>query len=194
VTRRPVARRVLVLALTLATTACARQPQGADAPPPAPLDLAGQRIMLMPARAGEPRELDAELLFWLSDRSPGTDWITPAEIRETVASIPSRFSLDAPRRIIQAKGEAPRLADPLYGDVRRLAAVLDVQLALVPLGIRVGRDSTGVIVELAAALASIHGGRVLWIHTVRSGPSESVSAGVAGAAETLARTLIRGDG
>lgn len=184
----------MVLALALTTGACAREPQGGAALPPAPLDLAGQRIMLIPARAGEPRELDAELLFWLSDRSPSTDWIAPAEIRETVASIPSRFSLDAPRRIIQGKGEAPRLADPLYGDVRRLAAVLDVELALVPLGTRVARDSTGVTVELAAALASIHGGRVIWVHTVRSGPSESVRAGVASAAETLARTLIRGDG
>ncbi len=187
-------RRTAVLAVVLLAAACGRKPQGADAPAPSPLDLSGQRIMLIPARAGEPRELDAELLFWLSDRSPGTDWIEPEEIRETAASIPSRFALDAPRRIIQGKGEAPRLADPLYGDVRRLAAVLDAQLALVPLGTQIARDSSGVIVQLAAALASIHGGRVIWVYTVESGPSESIAAGVAGAAETLARTLIRGDG
>ncbi len=186
---------ILVLALTVTLLpACGGRQDPGDQPPPAPLDLAGARVMIVPARAGEPRELEAELVFWLTERSPGTDWVRPAAVEAAVASIPARFALDAPRRLIEDRRDRIRLADPLYGDLRRLGAVLDAQLALVPLGTGVVTDSTGVTVELAAALASIQGGRVLWVHTVRAGPVETVSAGVAGAAEALARTLIRDEG
>jgi hypothetical protein len=184
--------RILALVLTVAACGGSRDP--AAQPPPAPLDLAGARIMIVPARAGEPRALEAELVFWLTERSPGTEWVRPAEVEDAVASIPARFALDAPRRLIEERGDEIRLADPLYGDLRRLGAVLEADLALVPLGTRIVTDSAGVTVELTAALASIRGGRVLWLHTVRSGPVESVGDGVAGAVEALARTLIRAAG
>jgi hypothetical protein len=185
------ARACLSIALGVALSGCGGRQEPADQPPPAPLDLAGARVMIVPARAGEPRELDAEVVFWVTERSPSTDWVHPDELEEVMASIPSRFALDAPRRIIEGQRDQDRLADPLYGDLRRLGAFVEAQLALVPMGTRVHTDSTGVTVELTAVLASIYGGRVLWIHTVRGGPAETMAAGVSDAAEALARTLIR---
>jgi len=193
-TRAPTRSLIALTVLAVLGTACGGKGDPADQPPPAPLDLAGSRVMMIPARSGEPRELEPELMFWLAERSPTTDWVSPAAIREAVASIPAGFALDAPRRLVEGSSGEPRLADPLYGDIRRLGAVLDVQLALVPMGTRVRPDSAGLVVELTAVMASIHGGRVLWMHTVRSAPVGSVSQGVADAAETLARTLVRADG
>ena len=189
----PVLAATLVLAPALVGLACGGKGDPAEQPPPAPLDLAGARIMLVPARVGEPASLQPELVFWLTERGTATDWIRPAEIEEATASIPSRFALDAPRRVIEGRS-GRRLADPLYGDLRRLGAVLEAEMALVPLGTRIRTDSTGVTVDLTAVLASIHGGRVLWMHTVRAGSAPSIDEGVARAAETLARTLIRRDG
>jgi hypothetical protein len=185
---------LLVLSPALAGLACGGKGDPAEQPPPAPLDLAGVRVMLVPVRIGEPASLEPELVFWLTDRGADTDWIRPAEIEEATASIPTRFALDAPRRVIEGQGGQRRLADPLYGDLRRLGAVLQAEMALVPLGTRIRTDSAGVTVDLTAVLASIRGGRVLWMHTVRAGSAPSVDEGVARAAETLARTLIRQDG
>lgn len=189
-------RRLALMAACAATLACGGGGQdGTPDPPPAPVDLAGARVMLLPARAGEPEELERELVSRLTDRGSATDWILPAEIERTVEANPaSRFNLDAPRRLGDIGGGVYRLLDPLYGDVRRLGAILDAPMALVPLGTRVATDSTGVTVALTAVLVSIRGGRVVWRHTVQGGPAATQADAIAGAAQTLARTLIRQEG
>ena len=161
-------------------------------PAPAPLDLSGARVMLVPARSAAPPELDRELAFWLGERAPGTLWVAPDELTRAVNRTPgSRFQLDAPRRVIELGGGERRIADPLYGDLRRLGALLNVELALVPLETRERTDSAGVVVELRAALVSVRGGRVPWLHTVTGGPASTRSAALTEAAEALARSLIR---
>lgn len=194
--RRPRHAAALGLALACgALIACGKADDGAPEPPPPPLDLAGARVMLLPARPGAPPELDRELVFWLTDRAPGTDWIRPDEIERTVAANPaSNFDLRGPRRVVDVGGGELRVRDPLYGDLRRLGAILDAPLALVPIGTRASTDSLGVTVRLTAVLVSIRGGRVLWMHTVHGGPTRTAANAVAGAAETLARTLIRQEG
>ncbi|NIP78374.1 MAG: hypothetical protein GWM90_03900, partial [Gemmatimonadetes bacterium] len=113
----------------------------------------------------------------------------------TVASSPGwQFDLDAPRRTTELGGGRLQLGDPLYGDLRRLGALLDASMAVVPMGTRVRTDSLGVTLDLAVALVSIRGGRVVWRHTVEAGPAASIDTGIAAAAESLARTLIREEG
>lgn len=189
-----VRRGLLALGLAVlfsgALAACGKGGENKTPEPPPAMDLAGSRVMIMPARARAPVELDQELVARLTDRAPRTDWIPPAEIRETVASIPARFSLDAPRRLVDLGGGQLRLQDPLYGDVRRLAAVLDASMAVVPLTTTVSRDSLGTTLELGVVVVSIHGGRVLWFHTVTGGPGETAAVAAADAAAALARTLI----
>lgn len=191
---RRAARIALAGGLALAAlAACAGRGGGGDpAPPP---DLAGARVMIVPARAGEPAALDRELVFWLTDRAQATDWIPPDRVAETVESSPGwQFDLDAPRRTAELGGGRVQLGDPLYGDLRRLGALLDASMALVPMSTRVRTDSMGVTVDLAIALVAIRGGRVVWRHTVEAGPAASVDTGIAAAAESLARTLIREEG
>ena len=167
---------------------------GGPEPPPLPPDLSGARVMIVPARPGEPAGLDAELTFWLTDRGGATEWIRPQEVEAAVERAPaSGFRLEAPR-VLRDMGDGDyRIQDPLYGDLRRLGAILDAGLALVPVGTRERVDSTGAHLELAAALVTVRGGRVVWRHTV-SVDAGGEAGGVASAAAALARTLIPGDG
>lgn len=189
--RKPTPGRWLVLSgLVLGLLACGGAAGGDPTPPPA-LDLSGARVMIVPARPGEPAGLDRELAARLTERGPATDWVAPEEVRDAVARTPgSGFDLGRPRRVVDVGGGDLRITDPLYGDLRRLGAILDAGYALVPLGTREQTDSLGVTVHLVAAVVSIRVGRVLWHHTVRGGPAPSAKAGAAAAAESLARTLI----
>lgn len=164
---------------------------GEPAPPPAAPDLSGARVMIVPVRPGEPAGLEAELTARLTERGAATDWVVPEQVRRTVEQNPaSGFDLGAPRRLVNLGAGQLRIQDPLYGDLRRLGAILDAGFALVPLGTQERTDSLGVAVDLAAVLVSIRGGRVLWSHTARGGPTASMEAGAVAAAASLARTLI----
>ncbi|MFW5947660.1 MAG: hypothetical protein ACOCUW_04130 [Gemmatimonadota bacterium] len=187
----------LVAGLAVWTIACGTG-SGAPAEPPAPPatpDLAGARVMLVPPRPGEPDGLERELVFWLEQRGVDTDWILPATIRRTVERNPaSGFDLDAARRVGDTGGGYLRVRDPLYGDLRRLSAILDAPLALVPLGARERTDSLGTGLELTAVLVTARGGAVVWMHTVRAGPEVPPSERVATVASELARTLFPREG
>lgn len=167
---------------------------GEASAPPAP-NLMGARVMLVPAQAGEPEMLDAELAFWLTDRGTATDWVLPQALEAAVRRAPgSGLNLDAPRQVVDVGGRDRRIADPLYGDLRRLGAITDATLALVPLASRETTDSAGVSVELVAALVMVRAGRVIWMHTVAGEPAASLPEAVASAAAELARTLIPSEG
>jgi hypothetical protein len=162
-----------------------------DAPAPAP-SLAGARVMLLPARAQAPEQLDSELAFWLVDATPETEWVLPAELQAAVDRAPAwRLRLDAlPRAVVDVGGGDRRVRDPLYGALRKLGAVVDADLAVIPLSAAELSDSTGVQLALAAALVDIRGGRVLWLETVRGERNPERGAAVASVAETLARLLV----
>jgi hypothetical protein len=162
-----------------------------EAPAPAP-SLAGARVMLLPARASAPEQLDSELAFWLVDATPETEWVLPAELQAAVDRAPAwRLRLDAlPRAVVDVGGGDRRVRDPLYGALRKLGAVVDADLAVIPLSAAELSDSTGVQVALAAALVDIRGGRVLWLETVSGERNPERGAAVASVAETLARLLV----
>lgn len=181
------------LALLVVSLACA----GPEAPSPARLSLDGQRVMLFPVPAARPPELDAELAFWLQDRGPRVDWVLPAELQRAVDRAPAwRVRLSDLPRTVGGPRTAQRLVDPTYGEVRRVGAVVDATLALLPIEVRQVQLDAGPALELVAALVDIRGGQVLWMTTVRGAAAHGAAAGTtAGAAtvvaETLARTLLR---
>lgn len=193
------AQALAAVAVAVVAAACGGS-RGADGagepePAPAPPNLLGARVMLVPAQAGEPESLDSELTFWLTDRAPETQWVLPADVEAAVRRAPgSGMNLDAARRVVDIGGGDRRVADPLYGDLRRLGAITNTTLAVVPLASRETADSAGLTVELAAAVVAVRAGRVIWMHTVAGEPSESRSAAIASAAARLARTLIPWDG
>jgi hypothetical protein len=185
--------RGLMLLLALTLSACGGR--GGDgepaAPPPAP-DLRGVRVMLLPVQAPAPERLDAELAFWLEDRAPSTDWVLPVELQAAVDRAPAwRLRLDGlPRPIGDLGGGERVVRDPLYGALRQLGAVVDSDYALVPVSTGLRTDSTGLELAMAMAVVDIRGGRVLWLHTVRSGGNPDRRAAVASVAELVARSLL----
>ncbi len=151
--------------------------------------------MLVPALAGSPDQVDAELAFWLQDGSPDTEWILPDELQAVADRTPQwRLKLrNDPRTVVETSPGHRRLADPLYGDLRRLGAVLDANYALVPINVRrgVAADSMGAMAAtITAAFVDIRGGTVAWLGTVegkaRGGNGEGA---IAAAAAALARAL-----
>lgn len=184
-------RLALITLLAAALAGCGGgRGAGPATPPPAP-NLAGARVMLLPAQAGSPAQLDAELAFWLTDRAPHTDWLLPEALQATVDRSPAwRVRLDAlPRQVVDAGGER-RVVDPLYGTLRQLGAIEDTHVALVPMAAREVSDTAGAVLELTAALVDIRAGRVVWLGTVRGRGPAAGGAPVAAAAEALARALV----
>lgn len=180
-----------VMAVTVAGLAACGRP--APQQPPAPPMLDGQRVMLLPVRAGDPPELDVELARWLTERSPTIEWLLPDELQAVMDRAPAwRVRLDAmPRNVAQPRSREPYLVDPTYGDLRRLGAIVDVHLAILPVTVRRIESEGSIALELTAALVDIRGGRVLWMATARGeAPSGSPEVAVAGVAEALARTLF----
>ena len=186
--------RAAAAAALLALAACGGGGAGPpDTPPPTPPapGLAGASVMLFPVQSGVPLEIEGELGFWLADRAARTEWVGPADLRAAVARTPGwRLDLDAlPPGVVESYGQK-RLRDPLYGIVRRLSALIDARLAFIPFA-RPVADSGGATVELTGVLVDAHGGRVLWMGTVRgerAAPGEPMRT--ASAAEALARALV----
>lgn len=180
---------VALTLLLLALPACARSGPAA----PAPVNLDGQRVMLLPVRLVDPAPLNAELAFWLGDRSPATDWILPDELQRAVDRAPAwRVRLDAlPRAIAGLRTSSPHLEDPAYGELRRLAALVDATLALMPVSTRQVVDGGAPALELTVALVDVRGGQVLWLQTVRGDDASGEGRGLStAAAEALARVMF----
>lgn len=185
----------LALLLLVALAACGgRGDDGTPKPPPPVPTLTGYTVMLLPPRPGDPPELEDALVAELTRRSPGIDWILPERIRATVErNRASGFDLSAPRTLQNFGGSNIRVEDPLYGDLRRMGALLDAPVAVVPITTRRWSDSTGTGLALETAVISVRGGQVLWHHTVRGGPGEGGDEATAAAA-SLARILFPEDG
>lgn len=187
-TPRPVAP--LLVAALLALACGGKEDDGTPAPLPPPPDLTGAVVMLLPSQ-GQAR-LDPELAFWLQERSPRTTWILPDRLQPVVDRSPGwRVQLDAlPPGFVEVGGRR-RATGQLYDHMRRLGAMVDARLALIPYPAPAPvADSAGIALELTGVLVDVVGGRVVWHGTVRGA---SVPPGAepspASAAEALARAL-----
>jgi hypothetical protein len=186
------ARVVLLAAVVLAlapVVACSRTAPAGPAPP----GLEGQRLMLLPVRAGDPAALDRELAHRLPARAPTVEWLLPAELQAVMDRAPAwRVRLSAmPRNIAQPRSREPYLVDPTYGDLRRLGAIVDAHLAILPVAVREVDVDGSRALELTAADVHQRGGRVLWMTTVRGDISpESPDDAAAAVAEALAGMLF----
>lgn len=185
---------VIGTALLLILACSSRQPPSADRPaPPAP-NLSGRSVMLLPVQGGRgvPEGLDAELSFWLPERGLGVNWVLPDAIDEVVARSPT---LGIHPRSLEVSvfhyAEVRNIGDPLFGDLRRLGALVDARYAILPVAAGYVTRAEGVRVEIAAAIIDTLGGRVLWFGVVGGETGDRAApALVASAAQALARTLF----
>ncbi len=194
--RKDLGRAGLVV-LALVGAGCA----GRTAPPEpgtaqgTPPDLRGRRVMVLPVQdvRGVVGDVDAELAFGLRDRGSSVTWILPPRLEEVLERAPG---LDTRVRGLAvgtfSVAEVRRVGDPLYGELRRLAVLVDAEAALLPVTAEaVSLGGIGTAVRFSAAVVDIRTGTVLWFGVVEGGhhPPDD-PRGLASAVDVLARTLL----
>lgn len=192
----PLRAAAVVAALLWASSGCGGgrqappEPGEPQSPPP---DLRGIRVMVLPAQSvsGVAGDVDAEVAFALRDRGREVAWVLPPRLQEALDRSPGLGGRihGLPVGVFGA-AEVRRVGDPLYGDLRRVAALVDAEVALLP--VRVWVHAAGdTRVRISAALVHVRTGRVLWFGVVQGEPLEPADPGaLASAADALTRALL----
>ena len=137
-------------------------------------------------------DADAELAFALQGRGRGVTFVLPTRLQEALDRSPG---LGGRIRGLSVgafgAAEVKRVGDPLYGDLRRVASLVDAEVALVPLRLWVEPGTAGSRLRASAALLHVRTGRVLWFGFVEGEPRDPADPGaLAQVVERLARTLL----
>ncbi len=160
-----------------------------------PPDLRGRTVMVLPVQelVGVQGTPDAELAFQLEDREPGIDWVFPDRIERALQRSPG---IQAEPRGLPVgaflTSEVRRVGDPLYGELRRMAALVDADVALIPvrLGVR-GTADGGTALGVHAALVEVRTGRVVWYGLEEGSAGDPADPSTtASAVDALARRLL----
>lgn len=204
--RRPLARRVLPLAcaalVVLLPAACGgkKPPPGQVAPAVsiAPMDLGGQRVLILPVQAssGVPfnREIITdEIVAAIHARDTRTQWIDPARLRRTLAGSPN-FAPDPaalPNDRYEAYGDR-RIQGGLHDAVRRYMALTEARLVVIPRSATlITPDSGAAFVRLSAAVVDARTGMLVWWGEADGTPGDPADrALVTSAATALAVRLL----
>ena len=183
------------VALLIGAGACASTPEG----PPRPGEmrgglpsLVGRTVMVLPVQRSviDREPADRELAFALSTRGEATEWVGPDELRRVMGASPAmEYPIERLPVEMFWTAEVERVGDPLYGVLRRMAALTDAELALIPLRI-VPSAPTAPRVELLATIVDIRTGLVLWTGAVAAEGDPAAPATLASLMEALARTLL----
>ena len=203
-------RRLTVALLTLALLGgCAgARPRGAPPAPttaPAPV-LTGFTVMLFPTQRGPVPvadatlrhfplagdKLDAEIGYWLPQTAPGVKWIMPRTIQRALARSPA-LAVDIQNLAVGSfhRAQVKRIGDPLFGDLRRLAAVLDARMAVIPVAAEyIGATPASARVQIATAVIDALDGTVFWYGVIESAPDAiGEDVALASAAQAFARAF-----
>jgi hypothetical protein len=199
------ANGAVVLSLVVSLAGCAsgsgepRQPQPGSS---APLQLSGQRVLVLPVQASlavpvEPSALEGEIVFALTERDPRVGWVVPEEVRRAARRSPLfAGNPDAlPGDPMTHHGER-RVLEPLAGELRRYSALIDARLVLLPRLIPAPEAADGSQrVRLSSVVVDARSGDVVW-WAEQLAPSDDLRerAGIAGLAGELAVRLLAAGG
>ena len=194
--------RTSTTGIALALLAIGLASCGGNPPPPlpgttrgAPPDLRGRRVIVLPVQQnlGVAGDIDAEMAFGLQDKTREVTWILDAEVQEILRRSPGILAgtrgLPVGHFLL---AEVQRVGEPLYGNFRRMSALVDAGMILLPVQAVVsaveGEDPR---VELAVALIDSRTGRVEWFAIVEGGAFPAGDPrGIASAVDALARGLL----
>lgn len=204
--RRALARRTLALAcaalslLTAAGCGGKKPPPGGVAPATAvaPMDLGGQRVLILPVQSatGVPFNREAitdAIVAAIRARDTRTQWIDPARLRRSLASSPN-FAPDPaalPNDRYEAWGDR-RIQGGLADAVRRYMALTEARLVVIPRSAALMTpDSGGAFVRLNAAVVDARTGFVVWWGEADGRPADPADrALITTAAAALAARLV----
>lgn len=205
--RRARARRLPALAcalLAVLAAACGgskqRVPPGQPVPAVAvaPMDLGGQRVLILPVQAStglqfNREEVTSELVNALRARDTRTQWVDPARLRRSLASSPN-FAPDPaalPNDRYEVHGER-RIQGGLADAVRRYMAITDARLVVIPRSATlVSPDSAPAFVRMNVAVVDARTGFVIWFGEADGQPAAPDDrAGIVTAAEAMAARLV----
>jgi hypothetical protein len=201
---------VVLLATFCTLTAGCGGTRQRGAPPaptssPAPV-LVGYRAMVLPTQRGpvpvaDPQaqhfplpadKLDAEIAYWLPELAGAVNWILPAAIQRAITRSPT-LGVDMRNLGVSSfhRAQVKRIGDPLFGDLRRLAAVLDARIAVLPVAAEfIGPTQADARVQIATAVIDTFDGTVLWYGVLESAAdAKGGDVAIASAAQAFARAF-----
>jgi hypothetical protein len=180
-----------------------------EAPPvpasePAPV-LVGQTVMVFPVQRGyvpvadtmarhftiDTGALDAELGYWLPQAAANVRWTLPETIQRAITRSPT-LGVDINNLEVSSfrRGQVKRVGDPLFGDLRKLASVLDARFAVIPVAAEaIGATPADARVQIATAVLDAMSGTVLWFGVLEATEPGGQQAGLASAAQAFARAF-----
>lgn len=163
-----------------------------------PPDLRGRRVVMLPVQQvyGVRGDPDAELAYVLRDLGDEVAWIGEDEVVSALSRSPGMDSRTRGLPVARFhQAEVQRVGDPLYGQLRRMAALVDAEAVLLPVAATFepnpSVEGSGPRVRLTVALVEPRSGRVVWFG-VEEGDEHPADdpRGLASAVERLARTLL----
>jgi hypothetical protein len=198
-------RFLSLLLIALAACSSARReapPVPASTPPPV---LIGQTVMVFPVQHGfvpvsdstvqhytiDTGSLDSELSYWLPQSAANVRWVLPATIQRSITRSPT-LAIDIQNLEVSSfrRGQVKRIGDPLFGDLRKLASVLDARIAVIPVASEaVGKTPADSRVQIATAVIDAMSGDVIWFGIHEATETGHEQAGLASAAQVFARAF-----
>lgn len=199
-------RPAALLALGLGCGGCSG---GGDEPAPAGFGkLGGQTVLVLPVQyvvpaaggyaggASNPeaaaRLADSEIAFALSERAGRATWVLPQQQIEALKRRPWMQVNPLALSADEARSEGGKLRDirdPLYGEIRMIAALFDARMAVWPLEVfyEKGNEGRGGRLAIRTVLLDARAGVVLWQGLVRGDDQPPTSRGaLATAAQAFA--------
>ena len=168
--------------------------------------LAGMTVMVFPVQYGsvpvgqegmlhipiDRQKLDAELAYWLPQNARTVKWVLPEAMQRMISRSPT-LDIDINNLAVGVfrQAQVKRVGDPLFGDLRRLAAVMNARLAIIPVAAeQIGTHPDSARVQVATAVIDAHEGTVIWFGIIESEPdARGAEAGNASAAQAMARAF-----
>jgi hypothetical protein len=190
------------LAMLLSAAACGgkKPPPGGVAPAVsvAPMDLGGQRVLILPVQASSGLQFNREIITdeivaALRARDTRTQWIDPARLRRSLAQSPN-FAPDPaalPNDRYEVYGDR-RIQGGLQDAVRRYMALTEARLVVIPRSATlITPDSGAALVRLNVAVVDARTGFVVWWGEADGRPAAPDDrALITSAAQALAVRLV----